>query len=624
MFMPRFGSLQTLSSNHKKGIISLLLFCIVSILILNAVATFTYRRGLVELREQGNIRLELYINYLQGVLEKYESLPELLAIDSNLVRALLNPLEPTRIETLNRYLETINTVSDTLDTYLMNKDGLTIAASNWQEQHPFIGRNFSYRPYFKQAMTGTLGRYFAIGTTSSKRGYYFAYPVRKDDEILGAVAIKINIDTVEQKWAHRDETFLVSDPEGVIFITTKPEWRYKTLKPLEQDVLEKIVESRRYPDASLTPLATPSANPESDTQVLEIVSEPEKDRQRMVILSQYMPQAGWDVHILIDTKALVRKVITMCFVVGSGITVAYVLMLLLVQRRHRLTELSRVEEEARKVLQEANELLESRVLDRTQKLTEANEQLRKEILDRQQTEIKLKRTRKELIHAAKLAVLGQMSAGINHELNQPLAAIRSYTDNGKQFLEKGRLEEAMWNLEQIGELTERMAQIGAQLKLFARKSSGQIVAVPLHGVIDGALEILRPSLKKAEIDLKINISPDDLEVKANHVLLQQVLVNLLSNAMQAIDGQEVKQIVLDCRGEKDRVVIAVEDNGPGILEEHLQNIFEPFFTTKKSGQGLGLGLTISDRIVRDFGGHIILARSKNGARFEFTLERIEN
>jgi two-component system C4-dicarboxylate transport sensor histidine kinase DctB len=617
------AGLQTLSSSHKKAIISLLFFGIVIILVLNVVATWTYKRGLVELREQGNIRLELYINYLQGVLEKYESLPELLAIDNNLVRALLNPLEPTRIETLNRYLETINSVSDTLDTYLMNKDGLTIAASNWNEEHPFIGRNFSYRPYFKQAMTGTLGRYYAIGTTSSRRGYYFAYPVRKENEILGAVAIKIDIDTVEQKWAHRDETFLVSDPDGVIFITTRPEWRYKTLNPLAQDVLQKIVESRRYPDAALTPLSDLPAIRDKDVQLLEIANDQEKKMQRMVKLSQYMPQAGWDVHILIETRMLVKKVVTMCFVVGSGMTVAYVLMLLLIQRRHRLAELSRVEEEAKKVLQEANELLESRVLDRTQKLTEANEQLRKEILDRQQTEIKLKRTRKELIHAAKLAVLGQMSAGINHELNQPLAAIRSYTDNGKQFLQKGRLEDAMWNLEQIGELTERMAQIGAQLKLFARKSSGQIVAVPLHGVVDGALEILRPSLKKAGIELTIDIVPDDLEVKANHVLLQQVLVNLLSNAMQAMDGQDDKQIVLDCRGDDERVVIAVEDNGPGILEEHLQNIFEPFFTTKKSGQGLGLGLTISDRIIKDLGGQIVLARSTNGARFEFSLERIK-
>ncbi|KJR98149.1 MAG: hypothetical protein VR65_21715 [Desulfobulbaceae bacterium BRH_c16a] len=600
----------------------MLFFCIVLILVLNVVAAWSYKRGLTELRQQSNIRLELYINYLQGVLEKYESLPELLAIDSNLVRALLNPLEPTRLETLNRYLETINTVSDTLDTYLMNKDGLTIAASNWQEKHPFIGRNFNYRPYFKEAMAGKLGRYFAIGSTSSKRGYYFAYPVRKDDEILGAVAIKIDIDSVEQKWSHRDESFLVSDPEGVVFITTRPEWRYKTLKPLEQEVLQKIVESRRYPDASLTPLAQ-SASMNNGIHTLEIANKEKKNVQRMVMQSQFMPQAGWDVHILTDTRTLVKKVVAICFVVGSGMTVAYVLALLLLQRRHRLAELSRVEEEARKVLQEANEMLESRVNDRTQELTEANEQLRKEILDRQETEIKLKRTRKELIHAAKLAVLGQMSAGINHELNQPLAAIRSYTDNGKQFLQKGRLEETMWNLEQIGELTERMAQIGAQLKLFARKTSGQIVIVPLHGVIDGALEILRPSLKKENIDLSINVSPDDLEVRANHVLLQQVLVNLLSNAMQAMEGQAVKRIFLDCRGEEDRVVIAVEDSGPGISEEHLQNIFEPFYTTKKSGQGLGLGLTISDRIIRDFGGQIILTRSKNGARFEFTLERIK-
>ena len=183
-------NLQALSSNHKKLIVSLLIFCIVLALVLNAVATLSYRRGLAEFKEQGHSRLELYINYLQGVLEKYESLPELLAIDDHLVRALLNPLEPTRIETLNKYLETINSVSDTLDTYLMNKDGLTIAASNWKEEHPFIGRNFGYRPYFKEAMTGKLGRYFAIGTTSSKREYYFAYPVRKDDEILGAVAVK--------------------------------------------------------------------------------------------------------------------------------------------------------------------------------------------------------------------------------------------------------------------------------------------------------------------------------------------------------------------------------------------------------------------------------------------------
>lgn len=607
---------------QKKGLISTVLFIIVLIQILNVVSVLTYRRGLVELTQQGNVRLELYINYLQGILGKYESLPEMLAIDNNLVRALLNPHEKKRIEILNRYLETINRVSDTLDTYLMNKDGLTIAASNWNEERPFIGRNFSYRPYFKQAMSGKLGRYFALGSASSKRGYYFAFPVRKDAVILGAVAVKINIDLIEQSWADRDENFLVSDPDGIIFITTKPEWRFTSLKPLDQDVLQRITLSRRYPDATIVPLSDKVTRLWDKVEILTIDERGTGDTRKVLKQSQYMPQAGWNVHILTDTRILRKKVLLVNIMVGAGLTLAYILTLLLLQRNSRLAQLHRIEEESKRALQEANEQLETRVLDRTQKLTEANEQLRKEIIDRQETENKLKRTRKELIHAAKLAVLGQMSAGINHELNQPLAAIRSYTDNGRQFLEKGQLEKARWNMEQIGELTERMAQIGNQLKLFSRKSSGMIVVVPLHGVVDGALEILKPSLKKEAIELTIEIHPDNLEVRANHVLLQQVLVNLISNAMQAIEGQAAKRILLECKAVDAKVVIAVQDNGPGIAEELQQEIFEPFFTTKKPGQGLGLGLTISDRIVRDFGGKITLVPSTQGARFEFTLDKI--
>ncbi len=609
-------------TRRKKGIVGFLFFIILLVQVLNVVSVWTYRRGLVDLLEQGNVRLELYINYLQGILGKYESLPELLAIDDHLVRALLNPTEKMRIEILNRYLETINRVSNTMDTYLMNKDGLTIAASNWNEERPFIGRNFNYRPYFKQAMEGKLGRYFALGSTSSKRGYYFAYPVRKDKDILGAVAVKINIDSVEQIWAARDENFLVSDLDGVIFITTNPEWRFKTLEPLEQNVVQRIMQSRRYQDAPLVPLSQEVKNLRDEVQILNIAKGEDKNQRQVLKQSQFMPQAGWNVHILTDTRVLKKRVLMVNVIVGTGLSLAYILVLLLVQRSHRLAQMKRIEEESKQALQVANEQLESRVLDRTQKLTEANSMLRKEILDRKETEIKLKRTRKELIHAAKLAVLGQMSAGINHELNQPLAAIRSYTDNGKQFLQKGRLGDAMWNLEQIGELTERMAQIGIQLKLFSKKSSGNVAVVPLHGVIDGALEILKPSLKKEAIELTIDIRPDNLEVRANYVLLQQVLVNLISNAMQAMEGRDFKKIELECLAVSDKVVVAVQDNGPGVSAEYLGDIFEPFFTTKKSGQGLGLGLTISDRIVRDFGGHIILVPTTEGARFEFTLDKI--
>jgi len=602
-------------------VLSGLFFIIFTLYLLHIISAWTYRKGLAELGEQGNVRLELYINYLEGVLEKYESLPELLAIDKNLVRALLSPHEHKRIETLNRYLETINKVSDALDTYLMNKNGLTIAASNWQEKHPFIGRNFNYRPYFKEAMKGKLGRYFALGTTSSKRGYYFAYPVRKDDEILGAVVVKINIDHVEQKWAHRDDSFLVSDPDGVIFITTQPEWRYKTLEPLKKEVIERIMESKRYPIDSLAQLSETSIKMDDRLQILEMVLGEYVEPKRMLKQSRMMPQAGWTVHILSDIAVVKKRVVLVNIMTTFGLFLTYFIVIMLIQRRYRLIELNRIEEQARRGLQEANERLESRVLDRTQQLTESNTLLKKEILERKQAEIKLKRTRRELIHAAKLAVLGQMSASINHELNQPLAAIRSYADNGKLFLQKKRFQDAMWNLEQIGELTERMAQIGAQLKLFSRKSSGQITVVPLHGVMDGALEILKPSLRKSGVELKINIHPENLEVRANNVLLQQVLVNLISNGMQAMEGLQVKKILIEAKIVEPLVVIAVQDCGKGVPEQNIKNIFDPFFTTKKSGQGLGLGLTISDRIIRDIGGDIRLIRSQTGARFEITLDK---
>ena len=597
-------------------------FLLTFIVTLKLVSSWTYNRGINNLGIQGEARLDLYVNYLQGVLEKYQSLPELLAIDKTLVHALSSPHEKKRIETLNRYLETINKVSDTLDTYLMNKDGLTIAASNWQENRPFIGRNFSYRPYFKEAMKGKLGRYFALGVTSSKRGYYFAYPVRDNDSIIGAVAIKLSIDTVEQKWAQEGENFLVTDPDGVIFITTYPGWRYKTLEPLSEDALVRINESKRYPETNFEPVIEETLQNDQSSQFLTITAESIEKKRRVVKQTRFMPQAGWNVHILTDIADIKKNVLLINLIVASSFVVTYILTLLFAQRHYRLQELAIIEENTTNALRDANEQLETRVSARTAELTQANEQLTKEVLERKETEVKLKRTRKELIHAAKLAVLGQMSAGINHELNQPLAAIRSYTDNGTQLLKKGRYDDAMWNMEQIAELTERMAQIGAQLKLFSKKSSGQIVTVPLHGVVDGAMEILKPALKKAGVSMAISIEPPDLEIRGNNVLLQQVLVNLFSNGMHAMENQKIKEISLKCRDKGTRVLISVEDTGPGIDQEHLKHIFDPFYTTKKSGQGLGLGLTISDRIIRNFGGKIIYVSVDNGARFEFTLEKV--
>jgi two-component system C4-dicarboxylate transport sensor histidine kinase DctB len=592
------------------------------VIVWNVWWTFTwlYHQRLQDVADEGATRLELYMTYLQGVLEKYEHLPELLANDRILINLLNDHDSPEEIDFLNRYLEKINAISHASDTYLLNSQGLTIAASNWQDQAPFVGQNFSYRPYFQEAMQGRLGKYFALGNTSSVRGYYFAYPVRHQDKILGTLAIKINIDSVENNWGHEEQTFLVTDPDGVIFLSTNSGWRFRTLTPLSQDALQRINDSRRYPNVTLQPLDVQQEKRNESGTIIRIKTSADQRSREYLLQTKTMEQAGWNVHILTDTWRVERFVFFVFVAMNVVLALSVLLVLLFKQRRQRILDLKRFEEQSRRVLQEANEKLETRVTERTQELTATNTLLRKEIEDRKRVELALRNTRSELVQAAKMAALGQMSAGISHELNQPLAAIRSYSDNGRLFLEKGRLKETLGNLEQISELTERMAQIGVQLKQFSRKTSGQLSTVPLHGVIDGALEILNPVIRKCDTWIKVVIDPQDLNVHANHVLLQQVIVNLVSNALHAVEAVERKEIRIRGYRQDDKVVLSIADSGPGIPADHLPRIFEPFFTTKQSGQGLGLGLTITERILHEMNGEIRVVEDNGGAKFVCILE----
>ena len=603
----------------RRFIVLIPTFIVLLVLALWSGGMLAYRYGLETLAKEGQSRMELYISYLRGVLEKYEGLPELLATNKQLVSFLQNPGSRERINALNRYLETINNISDASDTYLMNGEGLTIAASNWNTPKPFVGRNFSYRPYFKQAMEGKLGRYFALGTTSSERGYYFAYPVRYEGRILGAVVIKIKIDAIEANWSDQDSDFLVVDPDGVIFITTKEQWRFKTMRALDPQVLKRLAENQRYPNASLEPIPLVQEQSVAQGKVIKVMLE-EKGKVKTYLQQETsMPHAGWQIYTLSEFRPVENKVIfTLMVIVGvSGLAV--LTMLLYWQHQQQVAERQKFVENNRRMLEDAKERLEIRVAERTAALSNSNEQLRQEIQERQKTEEELRKTRRELIHAAKLAALGQMSTVITHELNQPLAAIRTYTDNAVQFLAKGRTDNVGWNLEQIQELTERMGQLAMQLKIFARKSSGKLNVVPLHGVLDGAMEVMAPIISKSGVKLTINMPPELEGVRANAVLLQQVLVNLLSNSVQAVAEQEKKEVTIDVSREEDKVLLRVADNGPGIDPAMARRIFEPFYTTKDPGKGLGLGLTISARIMEDMGGRIRVVHTGYGACFEITL-----
>ncbi|MES9903168.1 MAG: cache domain-containing protein, partial [Sedimenticola sp.] len=473
-------------------------------------ARLSRESALTGLEQEGRYQLSLYISHLQGRLEKFESLPELLATNKRLVYQLQHPQDREGAEALSRDLEKINRISGAADTYLMDVSGLTIAASNWQSERPFVGRNFSYRPYFREAMEGRLGRYFALGSTSHRRGYYFAYPIHHQQQILGVVVVKLDIAQIEQEWSLSDDRFFVTDPDGVIFITTETDWRFKSMQPLSPQAKLSIREGRRYADTEIKPLALSVVDTIGRSN--QIVSLGAGERGRYLMLEHEMSEAGWKIHILTSYAPVTSQVKRSLLLVLGTFTLLTLLALHLYQRRRRLLERTEFARRAKRDL-------ELRVRERTRELTESNARLTSEIEEHQQTEKVLQQTQDELIQAAKMAVVGQMATGISHELNQPLAAIRSYADNSRALLQRERKEEACWNLQQISQLTERMATISSQLKLFARKTSGRLVSVSLPAAIDYSLKILAPRIKETAADVRLELPLEEVFLQADMVQL---------------------------------------------------------------------------------------------------------
>lgn len=574
-------------------------------------AGWVYRGSVDQLASSGRYQLDLYVSHLQGLLARFEYLPALLASNERVRGFLRDPTDAGSAPATNRYLEQVNAISGASDTYLMTADGTTVAASNWQLQHSFVGNNYGWRPYFQQAMAGGLGRYYALGTSSHQRGYYLSYPVREGGTILGVVVVKVDMADVEQAWLGGPDEVLVTDPDGVAFIATQRDWRLRTLAVLTSADRERLRAGRRYLDALLAPLPVLESDPLRDGLVrMKLrLSDERTDAVNFLVQAQAMPAAGWTVHVL-TPMTTVRNRLLGAFAVSS---LAYAALLLLTlylrQRRKRQLERTRCQAEAQQALKAAHDQLERRVEERTAAL-------RREVEERRSAEAALRRTQDELIQAAKLAVIGQMSAGISHELNQPLAALRAYADNARMLLDQAKTDSARWNLTQISELTDRMAQISSQLKLFARKTNGDKVWVSVQGAIDASCRILRPQLQKSAATVHVHVTDAADAVLADPVQLEQVLVNLIANAVNAMEPQELRTIAIDGVVDAGRLRLTVRDNGPGIAEESMPCVFDPFYTTREAG--LGLGLSISRRIVEGLGGRLTAANHPDGGAV-FTL-----
>ncbi|WP_425043800.1 sensor histidine kinase [Primorskyibacter sp. S87] len=544
-----------------------------------------YRQALGQLALQADADLELASDRLSSQLQVYQELAVLISDHP----ALRNLGSPGRRPEARRLLREVADKTAALDVIYAGANGIVLAAAQAVE-----GRNVSSSPAFQRAMHGALGSEHGVLPGTGGRAYTYAAPAfDAEGKVRGAVIVVADVEDVEQTWRGSTPAVFFTDQGGEVFISNRSELLFWT-RP-EQSPGLVPVEGPELPFAARTvgghEIWTMGWGPYLPIRGLHMTRD--------------LPVIGMRAEVLRDV-APARRLAALQAAAVAAICLAFGAMLFLATERRR-------------ALAEANQVLESQVTKRTRALSTTNVRLRQEITEREEAEAALKQAQAELVQAGKLSALGQMSAGISHELNQPLMAIGQFAENGEAFLKRGRVDKAGENLGRISEMAARMARIIRNLRAFARNESEPMGKVDVAQVIDAAVELTEARLRAEGVELDWNRPGHPVYAWGGEVRLSQVFVNLINNAADAMDGQAEKRIGISLTAGP-RLQVAVRDIGPGIADP--EKIFEPFYSTKAVGSadGMGLGLSISYGLVQSFGGNIRGANAAPGAVFTVELE----
>lgn len=547
------------------------------------VGRYGYLQALDQLAQRGESDLKLAADRLTGQLQLYQQLAVLMA-KHPAVTGYLSGIQSGPSDAL---LQQAADMTGAMDVMLTDTDGRILARA-----HQFTSQDVSGTPYFQRAMQGALGEAHGINADTGLRAYYFAAPVfRRTGQVGGALIVIANIGRVEAEWRGARPAVFFSDKQGEVFVTNRSEllfWQRSArgLTPPDgsvQDFTQRTVGPHRIWAENWSPYVP----------------------TRALHLSRHLPEIAMTAEALIDVDPALRLA-WLQVAVTAAVCLAFGALLFLATERRRTLAL-------------ANARLEGRVAERTAELSQTNHALRHEVAERTAAELALKKAQDDLVQAGKLSALGQMSAGISHELNQPLMAIQQFAENGSAFLERGKPDTAAQNLTRISAMAKRMARIIKNLRAFARQESEPVARVDLVSVVETALELSETRLRQDNIHLDWTPPAMPLHVMGGEVRLGQVLVNLIGNAADAMAGLENKNIAISLRREGAKICMDVADTGPGIREP--ERIFDPFYSTKEVGasEGMGLGLSISYGLVQSFGG-VIRGRNRARGGAIFTVE----
>ncbi len=546
------------------------------------------RQAMADDARRASQQLGLYANTLHTLIDRYRALPAVLALDPELIAALQGPVSEPLQDALNRKLERINGAANSSTLELLDRTGLAIAASNWRLPSSYVGSNYGFRPYFKQARSQGSGRFYAVGVTSGVPGYFLASAVNDEHgRFLGAMVVKLEFPELEREWRQGSDILLVSDARGITFIANQDGWRYRELQPLSGADRAELAETRQYDKQPLVPLQHEVLTRFAENSTLSRVHGPAGTGE---YLWESLPlgSEAWTLHLL--RKPQVVAAGRNAALAAAAVWLSLVFAALFLSQRLRLARLR----------QRSREELKRQVEERTRELRTAQE---------------------GLVQSAKLAALGQMSAAMAHEINQPLTTQRMQLETLRLLLDHGRYDEARQALEPLEQMLTRMAALTGHLKTFARNSPvGLRERLDLATVVDQALHLLDARIRSEAVEVALYLARPAW-VRGDAIRLEQVLINLLRNALDAMADKRYKRLEIRIEPDGELWRLSVLDSGGGIDEANLAKVFDPFFTTKPVGEGLGLGLAISYGIVHEAGGQLQAENLPGGARLSLTLPR---
>nr|WP_246850656.1 ATP-binding protein [Vibrio crassostreae] len=568
---------------------------------------------------------------IDSELDKFKQIPNLLSHDPRLLSYFDSSPQTDKISAaqLNQLLFEWSNQSQADTIYIHDPSGTVVASSNYQKPRTFVGENFSFRPYFASAIQGNNTHYVALGARSNVRGYFLSSPLYVENDIVGVITVKVSLENLENILTSDEFEIVVLDSNQVVFLSSQAPWLYHSLLPLTQQQQTDIAIQRQYGQSEISIIevfrsssSQPEANANRSNNLQSNQIQKELTANQLFKLGTYnlYPAAvsnnQYQVVALKETRAELIKVLQI-----DVIFVVIYSLVMLIAWSWRQTYVAKV------ALTRLNQNLEQTVDKRTHYLKQSNQQLQQTIFQYQESQLKLKQTEQELTQTAKLAVLGELSASINHEINQPLAALRTYSENSLKLLEMERTDLVKSNLEKMIGLNNTITDIIARLKVFTRKVTKQEHHVAnLHQAVNNATSILSALMIKQGITLRLSTVPDDINIAIHPTELEQVLVNLIHNATQALPQQAIDQqtllqqttvqqtaaqqaipqIGVEWQLHEDMCQVIIWDNGIGMSADKLEQLFDPFFTTKP--EGLGLGLSISKRIIEAYHGSISAAQ----------------